>query len=144
MRVEGMVRQLVSKCGDEVHDRRLAAVVKVVEGIVEGSRLTPRRRSEETCQGRRDRSTASNASTGYSAIPGWPWTGGCFIERSRIICWLAVVGARCWSTGPKLARPTLHSSQPCRLAVVRCPSTRKCTLSRSWETWESKRASCVH
>jgi hypothetical protein len=41
MRVEGMVRQLVSKCGGKVHDRRLAAVVKVVSGVVEGGRLTP-------------------------------------------------------------------------------------------------------
>lgn len=41
MRVEGMVRQLVSKCGDEVHGRRVSAVVKLVEGIIEGGRLTP-------------------------------------------------------------------------------------------------------
>lgn len=41
MRVEGMVRQLVSKCGNEVHGRREDAVVKVVEGIIEGGRLVP-------------------------------------------------------------------------------------------------------
>lgn len=41
MRVEGMVRQLVSKCGDEVHERRLTAVVKVVGGIIDGGRLVP-------------------------------------------------------------------------------------------------------
>lgn len=41
MRVEHMVRHLVSRCGDEVHDRRLAAVVKLVEGVIEGGRLIP-------------------------------------------------------------------------------------------------------
>jgi hypothetical protein len=41
MRVGVMVRQLVSCCSDVVHVARLAAVVKVVEGIVNGGRLSP-------------------------------------------------------------------------------------------------------
>jgi hypothetical protein len=41
MRVEKMVRQLVEGCIQVVHVARLAAVVKVVEGIVSGGRLSP-------------------------------------------------------------------------------------------------------
>jgi len=41
MRVGKMVRQLVEGCSPVVHAARLAAVVKVVEGIVSGGRLTP-------------------------------------------------------------------------------------------------------
>lgn len=41
MRVEGMVRQLVGGCSPFVHDSRLAAVVKVVEGIIRAGRLVP-------------------------------------------------------------------------------------------------------
>jgi hypothetical protein len=41
MRVAEMVRQLVDGCSAVVHVTRLAAVVKAVEGIVRGGRLTP-------------------------------------------------------------------------------------------------------
>jgi hypothetical protein len=41
MRVEKMIRQLVEGCSQVVHVARLAAVVKVVEGIVSGGRLSP-------------------------------------------------------------------------------------------------------
>jgi Transposase DDE domain len=41
MRVEAMVRQLVGGCSPVVHVSRLAAVVKVVEGIVRADRLVP-------------------------------------------------------------------------------------------------------
>lgn len=41
MRVGNMVRQLVEGCSEVVHVARLAAVVKVVEGIVSGGRLSP-------------------------------------------------------------------------------------------------------
>lgn len=41
MRVGKMVRQLVEGCSQVVHVARLAAVVKVVEGIVSGGRLSP-------------------------------------------------------------------------------------------------------
>lgn len=41
MRVEGMVRQLVGGCSPVVHVSRLAAVVKVVEGIIRADRLVP-------------------------------------------------------------------------------------------------------
>jgi hypothetical protein len=41
MRVEGMVRQLVGGCSPVVHVSRLAAVVKVVEGIIRADRLLP-------------------------------------------------------------------------------------------------------
>lgn len=41
MRVGEMVRQLVEGCSTVVHVTRLAAVVKAVEGIVRGGRLTP-------------------------------------------------------------------------------------------------------
>lgn len=41
MRVEEMVRQLVGGCSSVVHDNRLAAVVKVVEGIIRANRLVP-------------------------------------------------------------------------------------------------------
>jgi hypothetical protein len=41
MRVEPMVRQLVAGCSGVVHATRLSAVVKSVEGIVSGGRLTP-------------------------------------------------------------------------------------------------------
>ena len=41
MRVEGMVRQLVGGCSPIVHVSRLAAVVKVVEGIIRADRLVP-------------------------------------------------------------------------------------------------------
>jgi hypothetical protein len=36
-----MVRQLVERCSPVVHDNRLAAVVKVVEGIIRADRLMP-------------------------------------------------------------------------------------------------------
>lgn len=41
MRVARMVRQLVKGCSAVVHVARLAAVVKVVEGVVRGGRLSP-------------------------------------------------------------------------------------------------------
>jgi hypothetical protein len=41
MRVDRMVRQLVSGCRGIVHASRLTAVVKVVDGIVRGGRLCP-------------------------------------------------------------------------------------------------------
>lgn len=41
MRVEEMVRQLVGGCSPVVHVSRLAAVVKVVEGIIRADRLVP-------------------------------------------------------------------------------------------------------
>jgi hypothetical protein len=41
MRVGAMVRQLVVGCSSNVHEGRLAAVAKVVEGIVSGGRLVP-------------------------------------------------------------------------------------------------------
>lgn len=41
MRVERMVRQLVGGCSPVVHVRRLAAVIKVVEGIIRADRLVP-------------------------------------------------------------------------------------------------------
>jgi hypothetical protein len=41
MRVGEMVRQLVEGCRQNVHGKRLAAVTKVVEGIVRGGRLVP-------------------------------------------------------------------------------------------------------
>jgi len=41
MRVARMVRQLVKGCSGVVHVARLAAVVKVVEGVVRGGRLSP-------------------------------------------------------------------------------------------------------
>jgi len=41
MRVGAMVRQLVEGCGQNVHGKRLAALPKVVEGIVAGGRLVP-------------------------------------------------------------------------------------------------------
>lgn len=41
MRVGAMVRQLVVGCRGIVHAKRLAALVKVVEGIISGSRLSP-------------------------------------------------------------------------------------------------------
>ena len=41
MRVERMVRQLVGGCSPVVHVSRLAAVVKVVEGIIRADRLVP-------------------------------------------------------------------------------------------------------
>jgi hypothetical protein len=41
MRVGAMVRQLVEGCGQNIHERRLAALPKVVEGIVGGGRLVP-------------------------------------------------------------------------------------------------------
>jgi DDE family transposase len=41
MRVEAMVRQLVGECSAVMHTARLRAVVKVVEGIVQGGRLSP-------------------------------------------------------------------------------------------------------
>jgi hypothetical protein len=41
MRVGQMVRQLVAGCSGFVHAARLAAVVRSVEGIVQGGRLTP-------------------------------------------------------------------------------------------------------
>jgi hypothetical protein len=41
MRVGQMVRQLVAGCSAVLHAARVAAVVKVVEGIIRGGRLTP-------------------------------------------------------------------------------------------------------
>jgi len=41
MRVDGMVRQLVEGCSPVVHANRLAAVVKMVEGIIRADRLVP-------------------------------------------------------------------------------------------------------
>jgi hypothetical protein len=41
MRVEQMVRQLIGKCSADVHQSRLKAVTKVVEGVVNAGRLTP-------------------------------------------------------------------------------------------------------
>lgn len=41
MRVGAMVRQLIEGCGQNVHAKRLAALPKVVEGIVQGGRLVP-------------------------------------------------------------------------------------------------------
>jgi hypothetical protein len=41
MRVGAMVRQLVEDCSQNVHGKRLAALPKVVEGIVRGGRLVP-------------------------------------------------------------------------------------------------------
>src|SRR4051812_16366487 len=41
MRVEGMVRQLVRGCRGIVHAKRLAAVCRVVEGVVCAGRLSP-------------------------------------------------------------------------------------------------------
>lgn len=41
MRVAEMVRQLVGGCSRVVHDSRLAAVIKVVEGIIRADRLVP-------------------------------------------------------------------------------------------------------
>ena len=41
MRVGAMVRQLVEGCRGNVHGKRLAALPKVVEGIVDGGRLVP-------------------------------------------------------------------------------------------------------
>jgi len=41
MRVGSMVRQLVVECSGVVHAMRLAAMVKAVEGIIQGGRLTP-------------------------------------------------------------------------------------------------------
>jgi hypothetical protein len=41
MRVAEMVRQLVGDCSAVMHGGRVAAVVKVVEGIVRGGRLSP-------------------------------------------------------------------------------------------------------
>ena len=41
MRVGAMVRQLVRGCSGDVHATRLAALVKMVEGIVRGGRLVP-------------------------------------------------------------------------------------------------------
>ena len=41
MRVARMVRQLVEGCSVDVHLARLAAVIKVVEGIIRGGRLSP-------------------------------------------------------------------------------------------------------
>ena len=41
MRVSPMVRQLMEGCSSVVHVARLAAVAKVVEGIIDGGRLVP-------------------------------------------------------------------------------------------------------
>jgi hypothetical protein len=41
MRVEQMVRQLVRGCSSVVHSTRLTAMVKVVEAVVRGDRLSP-------------------------------------------------------------------------------------------------------
>ena len=41
MRVGQMIRQLVEGCSAGVHSARLAAVVKVTEGVIRGGRLTP-------------------------------------------------------------------------------------------------------
>jgi hypothetical protein len=41
MRVGAMVRQLLVGCDGIVHAKRLAAVIKVVEGIIRGGRLVP-------------------------------------------------------------------------------------------------------
>ena len=41
MRVGAMVRQLVGSCSGVMHAARLGAVVKAVEGIVQGGRLSP-------------------------------------------------------------------------------------------------------
>ena len=41
MRVKAMVREVVKGCSSVVHAARLAAVTKVVEGIVQGGRLSP-------------------------------------------------------------------------------------------------------
>jgi len=41
MRVEAMVRELISGCSSVVHAVRLGTVIKVVEGIVRGGRLSP-------------------------------------------------------------------------------------------------------
>ena len=41
MRVEAMVREVVRGCSSVVHAARLEAVIKVVEGIVPGGRLSP-------------------------------------------------------------------------------------------------------
>ena len=41
MRVEGMVRELIGGCSSVVHAVRLRTVVKLVEGIIRGGRLSP-------------------------------------------------------------------------------------------------------
>ncbi|HXU81501.1 MAG TPA: IS4 family transposase [Polyangia bacterium] len=41
MRVEAMVREVVEGCSSVMHASRLAALVKVVEGIIRGERLVP-------------------------------------------------------------------------------------------------------
>ena len=41
MRVEAMVREVVAGCSSVVHAARLEAVIKVVEGIIQGGRLCP-------------------------------------------------------------------------------------------------------
>jgi hypothetical protein len=41
MRVEAMVRELISGCSSVVHAVRLGTVVKLVEGIIRGGRLSP-------------------------------------------------------------------------------------------------------
>jgi len=70
MRVGRMVRQLVEGCSEVVHVARLAAVVKVVEGIVSagGCRL---RRSGVIWKALLVPSTASSVSTACWVVRTW-------------------------------------------------------------------------
>jgi hypothetical protein len=134
MRVGDMLRQVVEGCSNVVHESRVDAVAKVVEGIVEAGRLVPAsigRNLPGTCRPKHGhqvrRSIAGQRSHGERS-PLFP-----LVHRASPSSWLRETSD---SGGlDTRGRDTPVVSGCCAdRRTGRCQFTWKCIRSRSWET----------